>query len=140
VTTTGSLSLNGVQKWLDDLDREITDIDAAIGRAELKGADPIQREMAALVPGPRTHNLENHVRIKGPTHEGNDTITEIGVIHDPAFTDPDTARYGNAEEYGWSSGGVWHPGKSYIRAGLDNRRSEAMAAVKQSLKDEGHIS
>jgi hypothetical protein len=139
VTTTGSLALTGLDKWLADLQTEVTDIDAAIGRAELKGADPIQREMVALSPGPRTHKLERKIRIKGPTHDGNLTTTEIGVIHDPAFTDADTARYGNAEEYGWSSGGVWHPGTGYIRQGLDNRRAEAMARIKQSLKDEGHI-
>jgi hypothetical protein len=139
VSTTATLSLTGLQKWLNDLEAEYTDIDAAIGRAELKGADPIQREMAALTPGPRTHNLERKIRIKGPMHDGNDTLTEIGVIHDPAFTDADTARYANAEEYGWSSGGNWHPGTGYIRKGWDNRRKEAMARIRQSLKDEGHI-
>jgi hypothetical protein len=139
VTTTGYLKLEGMEKWLEDINRELVDIDAAIGRAELKGADPIHREMAALSPGPRTHNLEKHIRIKGPQTDGNFTWVEVGVIHDPAFTDPDTARYANAEEYGWSSGGKHHPGTSYIRTGLDNRRAEALAAIRQSLKDEGHL-
>jgi hypothetical protein len=139
MTTTGFLRLEGMEKWLEDIAMAGADIDEVVGHSILEGAKPIHREMVALSPGPRTHNLEKHIRIVGPEGEGNFIYVMVGVIHDERYTDPYTARYANAEEYGWTSGGKHHPGTSYIRAGWDNRIGEAMSIIKRLLKEAGKI-
>ena len=138
MTVKASFSTKGFEAYLEDIQRAGKDIDAAATRALQAGAEIVQNEMRALVPVD-TGNLLEHIKIRGPFTEGNRNFVEIGVIHQVDYTDAETAKYGNAQEYGWLSGGKYHHGKSYIRAGWDQAKRNAMKAIRESLKAEGMV-
>lgn len=134
MTTQGAINLKGLDQWLEDLARAGKDVDEAASKAILAGAEVIQLEMRVLAPVD-TGNLREHIRIKGPIRDGNYHFVEVGVIHEIAFTDADTARYANAQEYGTSKMAA-HP---YIRPGWDGGRRAALAAMKESLQADGTL-
>lgn len=110
--TTATLSTKGIAKFLDvvaDIEGKIPE---AVDAALLAGAEVVQKQMQALAPVD-TGNLRDHIRIKGPTHDGSYISIEVGVLQDIDYTDAATARYGKVMEYGSSS----VKPRSYIRAG-----------------------
>lgn len=124
----GQLSLRGLSEYLEDLARAGQDVDAAARRALEAGAQPILEQMKRDVPKD-THNLENHLVADGPHQDGNFVYVDIGIVN----ADEHTAIYGNVQEYGSSS----NKPQPYVRPALKSKRSAAMRAIKQSLKDEG---
>lgn len=136
MTTQAYFTVRGLEEYMDTLLKAGRDIDAAAQRALEKGAPILQSEMQALVPIDEGNLLE-HIQIDGPHQEGNYSYIEVGVIHKSGFTDAETARYGNAQEYGWSSGGKFHPGRSYIRPAIDRKRALVLRTIRESLKAEG---
>lgn len=134
MTTQGKLDLKGLEEYLEAIVRAGRDIDEAAASAVLAAAEVLQDGMQARVPV-RTGNLRAHIRIKGPVREGNETSCEVGVIHDKAFTDDDTARYGNAVEYGTAH----TPAQPYIRPALAEDRSKARRAMRGALIEAGLI-
>lgn len=113
MTTTASLSTKGIAQFLEVVADVEGMIPEAVDAALLAGAEVVQKEMQALVPIGETRNLHDHIKVKGPTHEGTFISIEVGLIRDIAYTDAVTARYGNVMEYGSSS----VKPRSYIRAG-----------------------
>ena len=109
-------------------------IDDSVDKALMAGAPLIQDEMLARVPF-STGNLAEHIAIKGPERDGNFHSVEVGIIHDINFTDEDTARYGNAQEYGTST----MEAQPFIRPGMDNGKGKANKAMKESLMKDGAI-
>jgi len=134
MTTQTSLSTKGFEEYLERIARAGINIDDSADKALLAGGEEIQEEMLRHVPQ-FTMNLAKHIQIKGPIRDGNYHFVEVGVIHDAAFTDANTARYGNAQEYG-SVKNVAHP---YIRPGMKIGKSAATKAMKESLKADGAI-
>ena len=112
MTTTASLSTSGIAKFLEVVADVEGKIPEAVDAALLAGAEVVQKEMQGLAPVD-TGNLRDHIKIKGPTHEGSFISIEVGLISDISYTDAVTARYGNVIEYGSSS----VKPRSYIRAG-----------------------
>ncbi|MBI5951902.1 MAG: HK97 gp10 family phage protein [Chloroflexi bacterium] len=139
MTTQARFDTKGLSAYLEAIQKAGLDIDLAAADALMDGGEILQTEMRALVPIDEG-DLMNHIQIKGPTREGNVTTIEVGVIHDLAFTDADTAKKGNAQEYGWISGGKFHKGKSYIRAAIEVKKSAVMKAIRESLKARGFVS
>ncbi len=142
MTTQHKFDLKGLDEYLEAIAKAGRDVDAAADKALLAAAEIIQDGMLAEIEAQGlidTHNLENHIRIKGPIVDGNFHQVEVGVIHDIAFTDANTARYGNAQEYGYVQDGRHYPARSYIRTGFDKNRKKALAAMKQSLIDDGTL-
>lgn len=134
MATQTRLSTSGFEEYLEKLARAGADIDAAADKALLKGCEVVQAEMVSLAPK-KTLNLAEHIQIKGPIRDGNVHYAEVGVIHDKKFTDADTARYGNAQEYG-SVKNAAHP---YIRPGIANSASKGKKAMKDSLIEDGAL-
>jgi HK97 gp10 family phage protein len=134
MTTKCTLTLNkkSLEEYLEKIQMAGKDIDAAADNALLAGAEVIQEEMIRLAPV-RTYNLAQSIKIKGPIVDGNYHYVDVGVINDLAFTDAETARYGNAQEYGTSKMAA-HP---YIRPGIDNSEKAARQAMRESLKKDG---
>ena len=128
MVTQSSLNTSGFEEYLEKIARAGTDIDASADKALMAGAEVIQEEMLRLVPQ-FTMNLAKHIRIKGPKRDGNYHSVEVGVIHDIAFTDANTARYGNAQEYGTSS----MPAHPYIRPTMTTDKRKILQAIKASL-------
>jgi hypothetical protein len=136
MTTQAYFTVRGLEEYMDAILKAGKDIDAAAQRALTKGAPILQSEMQDLVPIDEG-NLFEHIQVDGPHQMGNFSWVEVGVIHKSGSTDAKTARYGNAQEYGWSSGGKFHPGKSYIRPAIDRKRALVLRTIRESLKAEG---
>lgn len=126
----GYLTTRGFDEYLERVNRAGRDVDGAAARALLAGAN-------VLLPGMKrrvrkdTRNLENHLIIDGPYQDGNYHFLEVGLVG----ADATTARYGNVQEYG----SVSVSPQSYIRATLDNDKSKARRAIKESLIADGAI-
>jgi HK97 gp10 family phage protein len=128
----GKINLKGLEEYLEKVAKSGRDVDQAAGNAVLAGAEVARDGMRTRAPKD-THNLENHIQIKGPEQDGTKIFCEVGLIHDDAFTDAETARYGNAQEYGTAT----MPAQPYIRPTLDNDRSKIRAAERKSLEQDG---
>lgn len=142
MVTQGYFDLKGMSEYLEEIAKAGKDIDLASQRAIAKGSDILKVEMKTLCPigdaakgDPHPGNLFAHIQIKGPIQEGNFNYAEVGVIHDAAYTDADTATYGNVQEYGSAT----NKAQPYIRPAIDSKRRIVMATMKESLKEEGLI-
>lgn len=123
------LDLKGFSEYLEAIQKAGRDIDAATDRALVRGGEVLLEGMKRRVPKD-THNLEEHLVIEGPVRDGNFHYVEVGVS-----SDAETARYGNAQEFGSSS----MPAHPYVRPALDGERRKVNQAIKESLKSEGVI-
>ena len=128
------LTTKGFEKYLENIAKAGRDVDASADRALLAGGELLQDGMIRRAPE-LTGNLKGHIKIKGPEQEGNFHSIEVGVIHDRKFTDEETARYANAQEYGTSSMGA----QPYVRPTLDEDKRKARKAMKESLEKDGVI-
>ncbi len=126
------LELKGLEQWLEALAAAGADVDQAADQTLSAGADLALTGMKRRAPKD-THNLEQHIVASIPKVEGNQHIVKIGLIG----ADADTARYGNAQEYGWNSKSGHRAGTPYIRPTMDEDRKAIVAAMKASLKASG---
>ena len=133
MTTKATFTMNGMAKYLEDIQKAGLDIDAAAQRALVKGGGILQAEMDALVPVGLTGNLKAKIVIDGPYQDGNLNYVDVGVVH----ADAETAKYGNVQEYGSPSKNI--PAQSYIRAAIDRKKTAVMQAIRVSLKAEGMV-
>ena len=106
------------------------DIDAVADEALIAAALVLQAGMVERVPID-TGNLKDHIKIKGPFRRGNFHQIEVGVIHDINYTDADTARYGNVQEYGSAT----TPPHPYIRPAIDEDSRYARSAMREVFED-----
>lgn len=134
MTTQTNFKTSGFEEYLERVIQAGQDIDASADKALSAGGEVIQNEMLVNVPI-LSGNLADHIQIKGPEQDGNYHSVEVGVIHDKNFTDEETARYGNAQEYG-SVKNEAHP---FIRPGIANSKTKARKAMKESLIEDGAI-
>lgn len=131
---TTQFKMKGFEEYLEKIAQAGLDIDVAASRALSIAAEIVQEEMQSRAPV-KTGNLRDHIKIKGPDQDGHFHSVEIGVISAKGYTDADTARYANAQEYGTATMAA-HP---YIRPGKDHARKRALAAIKESLKEDAVI-
>lgn len=132
MTTTATITLDKrtLTKYLEKLEELGRSIDEIMDKAVLAGAEVCQAEMKRLAPV-KTGNLRDHIKIKGPMIDGSYHWVEVGIIHDKAFTDAETARYATVQEYGSST----TPAHPYIRPGTDNSKTAARAAMRKVFKE-----
>lgn len=121
------LSTKGLEDAMEALAALGKDLDAAAATALMAGGEVLLDGMKQRVPKD-THNLEEHLVIEGPNQDGNFHSIEVGVVH----ADAETARYGNAQEYGTSSMAA----QSYVRATVDADKGRASKAMRDSLAEE----
>ncbi|GAP11746.1 phage protein, HK97 gp10 family [Bellilinea caldifistulae] len=132
MATKATLTLKGLDEYLEKIAAAGKDVDEAAARAVLAGAEVLQEGMRNRVPV-RTGNLRENIRIFGPEWDGNFVFCEVGLIHRRGWTDADTARYGNAQEYGTSSMAA----QPYIRPTIAEDGKKARDAMKESLEESG---
>lgn len=133
-----SWTTKGFESYLENLARIGTDVDEAAAEALLAGAEILQEAIQAETPvrDPKVKakepvgNLRAHIKIKGPDQDGNYHVVEVGIIHDKRFTDANTARYGNAQNFGW----LGHPGKHFIEIGTSRGRAAARREMENVFK------
>ena len=129
-----TMTTKGMEGLLEDIARAGLNVDAAADRALVAGATVAQDGMKRRAPKD-TYNLEAHIKIKGPIRNGVKHYIEVGLIQDKAFTDDETARYGNTQEFGSSS----MPAHPYVRPTMDEDRAKIRKAIEASLKAEGVV-
>lgn len=121
------VSTKGLSDSLEEIARLGRDVDAAAASALQAGGEVLLDGMVRRVPKD-TRNLERHLVIKGPMRDGNFIAVEVGLIG----ADANTARYGNAQEYGTSS----MPAQSYVRATAEADKGKAAKAMRDRLAQE----
>jgi HK97 gp10 family phage protein len=132
MTTTGKFSMKGLENYLETIAQAGENIDEAAANATHEGAIVAQSGMVSRVPV-LTGNLREHIRVYGPETDGNYSFCEVGILHNRGMTDAETARYGNAQEYGTSS----MPAQPYIRPTIKEDGAKVKAAMRKSLKSDG---
>ena len=128
------LVAKGFEEYLEAIAKAGQNIDAVADEALKAGALVLQKGMKSRAPKD-THNLEAHINIDGPYQDGNFHYVDVGVIHKIEFTDAETARYGNVQEY--SSANT--PAQPYIRPTLDHDMSKARAEMKKVFVEKGAL-
>lgn len=132
-----SFTLKGLDAYLEKIAQAGRDVDAAAGRACEAGGDVLLNGMQRRVPKD-TGNLEDHLERSEVEQDGNFVFVEVGMK--PASqVDADTARYGNAQEYGYKRGKNHYPPQSYIRASFDSDKIKVRRAQRESLEGDGVI-
>lgn len=129
-----TMSTKGIEKYLDLVEEVRAAFPSNVGESLLEGAEVVRAEMQELVRK-RTLNLHDHLKIKGPVYEGTFIYVEIGLIHDAAYTDADTMRYGLVIELGSSS----VKPVSYIRAGVQKSQAAWRKTVISGLKQRSGV-
>ena len=125
------LETKGFAEYLERIVQAGRDVDQAADQALLAGGEVLLSGMQRRVPKD-THNLEQHLTIDGPHQDGNFHYIQVGIDRS---TDAETARYGNAQEYGTSSMAA----QPYIRPTIDTDYRRARAEMKGSLEQAGII-
>lgn len=105
------LTTKGMGEVLDALAKMGGDVDAGISEALSAGGELLADGMRQRVPI-RTGNLRSQISTSAPVRDGNRQYISVGLVK----PDPDTARYGAAQEYGWTSSKGHQAGQSYVRS------------------------
>jgi HK97 gp10 family phage protein len=129
MTVRVKLETKGLSEYLERIQKAGQDIDRVAGEMLEAGGEILLGGMQRRVPKD-THNLEHHLDIDGPHQDGNFHYIEVGLVRG---TDADTARYGNAQEYGTAR----TPAQSYIRPTIDHDMTKARKAMKDKATESG---
>lgn len=131
MATRVNVSTKGFDEYLEKLAAAGKDVDLSIAKALTAGAAVAKAGMVQRVPKD-THNLEDHIKTTEVLLSGNYSFVEVGVMN----ADAETARYGNAQEYGTSSMAA----QPYIRPTIKEDSGKIRKAMKDSLIEDGTIS
>lgn len=121
------LETKGIREYQERLAQAGQDVDLAADQALEAGGQVLLDGMQRRVPKD-THNLEEHLVMDGPHQDGNFHYIEVGLSK---RADAETARYGNAQEYGTSS----HPAQPYIRPTIKEDLRKARKAMVDVFKN-----
>lgn len=130
MATRAKLTSRGFSEYLEAIAQAGQDVDAAVAEALQEGGQVLLDGMVRRVPKD-SHNLESHLELTKPQQDGNYVFIEVGIRKN---ADAETARYGNAQEYGWTSSSGHKPGQSYIRATLDEDMKFARRKMKAAFE------
>lgn len=120
-----SLTLGGIEEYIAAIENAGLDVLDAAEAAVVAGADVILDGMLRRVPIDE-HNLESHLQTDPPEIDGDYVFVQVGLLH----ADADTARYGNAQEFGSSSMGA----QPYVRPPFTEDKTKARRAMRLALK------
>jgi HK97 gp10 family phage protein len=128
--TKATLSLKGLDKYLEAMSQVGKDVDQAAARAVEAGGEVALAGMQSRVPKD-THNLLESLDLK-TGRDGNTHWAEIGLLKG---TDANTARYGNAQEFGTSRMAA----QPYVRPTMDEDKNKIRKAMRDQLQEDGVI-
>ncbi|OGO35669.1 MAG: hypothetical protein A2W35_05355 [Chloroflexi bacterium RBG_16_57_11] len=123
------ITTKGFEEYLEKIAQAGQNVDRVADEMLAAGGEVLLDGMKRRVPKD-THNLESHLTVDGPHQDGNFHYILVGISKS---TDADTARYGNAQEYGTSS----MPAQPYIRPTLDADKGKARKAMLEVAKRAG---
>lgn len=125
------LETKGFAEYLERIAQAGKDVDLAAAEALQAGGEVLLAGMQRRVPKD-THNLEQHLAVDGPHRDGNFHYVEVGL---DKKSDADTARYGNAQEFGTSSMAA----QPFVRPTLDTDMAKARRAMRDVFEANGII-
>lgn len=125
------LTTKGMEKALEALAASGRNIDEIVKRALPAGGQVFVDGMRSRAPED-TGNLKSKIKMSEPEQDGNYIWIEVGLVD----ADDETARYGNAQEYGWSDRQGAKAGHPYIRPTVDHDKSRARKAMIEVVKQE----
>jgi len=131
MATKGWITTKGFAEYLERIAEAGRDVDQAAAEAVRAGGAVLLAGMVRRVPKD-THNLEQHLVATEPVREGNFTFLTVGMREG---ADAETARYGNAQEYGTSSMAA----QPYIRSTMDSDTPRARKAMREVLEGFGMV-
>jgi len=120
------LTTKGFEEYLERVAASGKSVDVAAAAALEAGGEVLLEGMRRRVPV-ATGNLKDSLKVNGPEQDGNYHFIDVGLVG----ADADTARYGNAQEYGTSSMGA----NPYVRPAMDEDMRKARAAMKQVFEE-----
>lgn len=120
------LVTKGFEEYLERLQKAGRDIDVAVDAVLAAGGQVLANGMHDRV-AKDTGNLDEHIGVTEPQRDGNIHFVEVGILN----ADAETARYGNAQEFGSSS----MPAHPYIRPALDEDMPAARAVMRKVFKE-----
>jgi len=129
MTSRASLSLKGLDEYLEKIARAGQDVDEAAANAVVAGGDVLLDGMLRRVPI-RTGLLSDTLSRTEPVRDGNLVAVEVGM---PRNAPADVARYGNVQEYGSAETAA----QPYIRPTIDQDAAKARQAQRKSLEQDG---
>jgi HK97 gp10 family phage protein len=130
MTVRARIDFKGLEEWLLRLSEAGADVNASAARAINAGQDVALAGMVRRVPKD-THNLELHLVKTAVQQDGNFVYGEVGLIG----ADAETARYGNAQEYGKANMAA----QPYVRPTMDADKRKIRKAMRDSLKADGTL-
>lgn len=125
------LTTKGLAERLERIAASGRNVDAAVKKALPVGGQVLVEGMRARAPED-TGNLKSKITATEPVQDGNFIYIEVGLVD----ADDDTARYGNAQEYGWADRQGAKAGQPYVRPTLDHDSGKARKAMVDVLKGE----
>lgn len=126
-----TLSTKGLAEQLERIIQAGQDIDAAVDDALQAGGEVLVDGMKRRAPV-LTGNLAGTIHATEPRQDGNFHTIEVGL---PSDVDAETARYGNAQEFGTAN----MPAHPYLRPTIDEDGRKAQRAMKNTLVDRGAL-
>jgi HK97 gp10 family phage protein len=130
MTVRGRIDFKGLEEWLLALSEAGANVNEAAAKAIEAGQEVVLAGMTRRVPKD-THNLEEHLVKTEVKQDGNFVYGEVGLLG----ADAETARYGNAQEYGTANMAA----QPYIRPTMEADKAKIKAAMRESLKESGTI-
>lgn len=127
MATKAKLTTKGLNEWLEAIAQAGVNIDEAAARMLEAGGDVVLDGMVRRAPE-LTGNLKGALTRTEPKQDGNYIYIEVGLVG----ADAETARYGNAQEYGTSSMAA----QPYVRPALDEDMGRARKAMIDVAKQE----
>lgn len=116
------LTTKGFEEYLEAIAQAGADVDAAARDALAAGGEVLVMGMQARAPVD-TGNLKAQINTTEPKSDGNFHYVEVGL----QGADAETARYGNAQEYGTAT----MTARPYHRPTIDSDMGKARRAMRQ---------
>lgn len=127
------LTTKGFEEYLEKIAAAGMNVDLAADEALAAGGEVLLAGMQRRAPvgqspdDPHPGNLKSKLAKSEPEQDGNFHSIEVGLLKG---TDADTARYGNAQEFGTSSMAA----QPYVRPALDSDMGKARSAMRSVFK------
>jgi HK97 gp10 family phage protein len=126
--------VTGLDEYLEVLQNAGEDINEVSRSALAEAGEMFQSAMVARVPVD-SGNLRDHIKIFTPSAEGDYNYVAVGIIHDLAYTDKETAIQARAVEFG-SVHMAAHP---FIRPAVRATRGAVQKLIRERLKAAGLV-
>lgn len=133
-----TFQINGINEYIEFLDKKASEIDIVARSALAEIGEILKADMQArvtVISGEHSQNIIDHLAIKTPSGEGHYNYIQVGIIHDKAFTDAETAKQAVAVEFG----SVHNAAMPFVRPAIYANRDRVMSIIRSKLQAAGMV-